>query len=102
MPTNQRQQKGWEFGETPWYKTVATSVYIFGTEIESWEVWTSQLSSVACNILQMKHNTHYGVLRQSFWVGGHGWSTGSKSVDNSADNSADNLKVVSIATDFRW
>ena len=31
MPTNLRQQKGWEFGETP-YKRVATSVYKFGTK----------------------------------------------------------------------
>jgi len=29
MPTNLRQQNGWEFIETP-YKTVATSVYKFG------------------------------------------------------------------------
>ena len=43
-------------GETP-YKTVATSVYKLGTEtvqIESWEVWTYQLSSLACNILQIE------------------------------------------------
>ena len=71
MPTNLRQQKGWEFSETP-YKQVATSVYKFGTEtvqlmIESWEVWTySLISSLHCNILQMKYNTHYGVPRWSF------------------------------------
>ena len=65
MPTNLTQQIGWEFSETP-YKTVATSDYKFGT--------------VACNILQMKHNTHYGFLGEVLsrqpqindrkWVGG--------------------------------
>ena len=41
------ESRGEIFGETP-YKTVATSVYKFGTEpvqIESWEAWTYQLSS---------------------------------------------------------
>jgi len=38
--------------------------------IENWEVWTYQLSSLACNILQMKYSMHItGFLGEVFESG---------------------------------